>query len=200
VPDDFDSPSWLRWERRQIRRARAGDRAAFTALYQAFAGPLYTRILLPRLGDREAAEEALAETFRVALERLGQFEVQAASLWSWLATIARNKATDVFRARDRAGRALVSYQDMLSCLRAGPDEPGSPLEQEEEAAQLRRAVQVVLGALNPRYRRVLELRFFEEKSRQECAALLEVRLGTLDVLVLRALRAFRAKWQEQEET
>ena len=52
----------------------------------------------------------------------------------------------------------------------------------------------MLARLNPRYRRALELRFFEERSRQECAAALEVKLGTFDVLLLRALRAFRKEW------
>ena len=52
----------------------------------------------------------------------------------------------------------------------------------------------MLEAINPRYRRAIELRFLEDKSREECAGAMEVKLGTFDVLLLRALRAFRKEW------
>ena len=53
-----------------------------------------------------------------------------------------------------------------------------------------------LGAINPRYSRALTLRFLEDRPRADCAALLDVKLGTFDVLLLRAVRAFRAQWQQ----
>ena len=53
----------------------------------------------------------------------------------------------------------------------------------------------VLAAISPRYRRAIELRFLEDRPREQCAALLEVKLGTFDVLLLRALRAFRQAWE-----
>ncbi|MCB9624549.1 MAG: hypothetical protein H6723_14645 [Sandaracinus sp.] len=56
-----------------------------------------------------------------------------------------------------------------------------------------------LDALNPRYRQAIELRFFDERERQDCADLLEVKLGTFDVLILRALRAFRKEWERGTE-
>ena len=49
------------------------------------------------------------------------------------------------------------------------------------------------GATGPR-RRALELRFFEERARPECAEALGVKIGTFDVVLLRALRAFRREW------
>ncbi len=59
---------------------------------------------------------------------------------------------------------------------------------------MRDAVATALARINPRYRRALELRFFEDQDRDRCAAALEVKIGTFDVLLLRALRAFRAAW------
>jgi DNA-directed RNA polymerase specialized sigma24 family protein len=74
----------------------------------------------------------------------------------------------------------------------GPAAPGD----EVDLPALRAAVAAVLAAIHPRYRRALELRFFEERPREECAAVLEVKPATFDVLLLRALRAFRGKWQD----
>lgn len=54
-----------------------------------------------------------------------------------------------------------------------------------------------LQNLNPRYRTALTLRFLQEKSRADCALLLGVKTATFDVLLLRAVRAFKA-WNGEE--
>lgn len=191
---ELDSRRWLRRERRWLRRARRGDRKAFAELYDAFAGPLFSRVLMPRLGDRSAAEDALAETFRTALERLDDYEHRGVSVWYWLARIAGNKAMDTHRAFARKGRALVGFEQLLRPVVPDVARPDEELERGLESERVREAVGVVLEGLNPRYRRAIELRFFEERSRPDCAERMEVRLGTFDVLLLRALRSFRKHW------
>lgn len=193
--DDLQSRDRLRWEDECLARAKAGDRAAFGELYREYAPPLFARVLLPKLGNRPAAEDALAETFRVALERLHQYESRGVSFYFWLVRIAANKATDMHRVKQRTGRALTSLEELLGPLADAPDGPGKALEDAREMASLRARVSACLDALNPRYRRAIELRFFEERERQDCADLLEVKLGTFDVLILRALRSFRSEWE-----
>src|SRR5205085_1141423 len=80
----------------------------------------YARVLLPRLGDRQAAEDVLAESFRTMLEKLDRYDDRGGSIWSWLATIAANKAHDLERERARRGKALRGFP-MLSAplLEAG---------------------------------------------------------------------------------
>jgi RNA polymerase sigma factor (sigma-70 family) len=182
----FNDPAWLEEERRCLRALRRGDGPAFARLYRAFAGPLYARVLLPRLGDAQAAEDALADTFRTMLEKLDTFEDRGGSVWSWLATVAANKAHDAHRERARDGRALRAFQRLAAPL-VGADAPADP--------HLGAAVAAALGDINPRYRRALELRFLEDRPREECAREMQVKLGTFDVLLLRALRAFRERWQ-----
>ena len=191
-----DAADRIAWERSLLRRIRGGERAAFGELYRAYAPVLYRRVLLPKLGAPGAAEDALAETFRTALQKLHTFEDQGLSVYHWLARIASNKAIDMHRVRARTDRALTRLSDLL-----GPEPPVSldPFAQvsaREEHAALHTRVQMTLVALNPRYRRAIELRFFEERERQACADALGVKLGTFDVLLLRALRAFRRVWDE----
>lgn len=190
----FNDPAWLEQERRLLREVRRGDRAAFSQLYRAFANPLYARVLLPRLGDPDAAQDALAETFRIMLEKLNQYQDRGASIWSWLATIAANQARDLARERERAGRALRNFETLwgplLEPLLPNPDDDPA------DRGRLHAAVVETLRAINPRYSRALTLRFLEDRPRADCAALLEVKLGTFDVLLLRAVRAFRAQWQQ----
>jgi RNA polymerase sigma factor (sigma-70 family) len=189
----FDDPAWLERERQWLTAIAQGDRIAFDRLFQAYAEPLYRRVLLPKLGDPAAAEDALAETFRKLLERIGQFHDQGKGLWPYLATIAANQARDVHRERARRGQALANFEALLAPL-VGAE---APLPDDgPDRARIQDAVTRVLQALNPRYRRAIELRFFADQSREECARALEVKLGTFDVLLLRALRSFRDRWQE----
>jgi RNA polymerase sigma factor (sigma-70 family) len=188
---DFGDPAWLETERAWLSALRRGDRRAFDFLYKSYAQPLYRRVLLPRLGEPAAAEDALAETFRKAFQHLqnGRFSDQGKGLWPYLTTIATNQTHDLHRQQTRQGRALAGFASLMEMLPRG--ESG-----EDEAPSLRPAVTGVLARLNARYQRAIELRFMEERSRDECARILEVKLGTFDVLLLRALRAFRQQWQE----
>lgn len=195
VEDSFDSRARLRWERRCLERAKKGDTKAFGELYQAFAPELFRRILMPRLGNRAAAEDALAETFRTLFERLDKYEDQGKSLWHWLSRVAVNKATDMHRVKGRTSRALTNFEGLLAPLQTGPEKPGEALDARVEKEELVRRIGLVLERINPRYRRAIELRFLSDKPRQACAEELGVKLGTFDVLILRALRAFRKEWE-----
>jgi RNA polymerase sigma factor (sigma-70 family) len=189
----FDDPAWLAQERQWLDSLKRGDGRACERIFAAYAQPLYRRVLLPRLGERAAAEDALAETFRKFVERIGDYQDRGKGLWPYLATIAVNQAHDVHRERSRSGRALASFEALLAPLQAAPAAPDAGVDR----AALAAAVERVLAALNPRYRKAIELRFFQEREREECATLLEVKLGTFDVLLLRALRSFRERWQEE---
>jgi RNA polymerase sigma-70 factor (ECF subfamily) len=184
------------WERECVLRARRGDTAAFAELYRAFAPRLYAQVLLPKLGHAAAAEDALSETFRALLEHIATLDAGERSLWPWLCRVAANKAHDMHRSKARGRRALASFEKMLA-----PEPPaadaGAALEAQVGRAAAEHAVTAVMAELNPRYRRALQLRFLEERPRDQCAALMEVKLGTFDVLLLRALRAFRRQWQAQ---
>lgn len=188
----------LAWERRCLSRMQGGDRAAFSELYRVLAPKLYREVLMPKLGQKDAAEDALAETFASLLAHHHELEVREQSLMAWLSRVASNKAIDVLRKRQRTARSLATFESLV-----GPLAQGMALDPALEEAELRliaaREVGRVLEALNPRYRRALELRFFEEQGREQCAALLEIKVGTFDVLLLRALRAFRSEWERALE-
>jgi RNA polymerase sigma-70 factor (ECF subfamily) len=106
-----------------------------------------------------------------------------------------NQATDQHRARARAGKALAGYQQLLGPLQEPPADPASELELARERAALRERIAATLEALNPRYRQAIALRLLEDRPRAECAAALACTVPTFDVVLLRALRAFRSQWE-----
>ena len=187
----FTDPKWLEEERRCLKAIRGGEPYGLRRLYEVLAPPLYSRILLPQLGDPQTAQDVLAETFERAIAALDRYEDRGGSIWSWLVTIARNRARDVHRARAREGRQLASFEVLLAPLFG---EEGDAGDTQLDRARLGEAVTKTLSRINLRYRRALELRFLEDRERVECAAAMEVKLGTFDVLLLRALRAFRTAW------
>jgi RNA polymerase sigma-70 factor (ECF subfamily) len=76
--------------------AQRGQRDAFGLLYDRHVGSVYG-YCYRRLGEREAAQDAAAETFRKALEALPSYRPHA--FRAWLFAIARHVATDATRGR-----------------------------------------------------------------------------------------------------
>lgn len=175
-------------ERAVIERLQAGDRTAFATLYRWYGDRLFRQVIWPRVGDREAAEDVLRETFRIALEKIGTFTYDGRSVFFWLRRIAINRAIDVHRARKRdrslEDRVRAQPDDVLH---QHPPRPDRGLEVED----LRSQVEISLSRLNERYAAALRLRLLEDRPREECADLLEVKVGTFDVLLHRACKAFR---------
>ena len=186
-PDDR-----LGWELRCLEEVRRGNRRAFAEIYAAYAPSLHAQVLLPRLGSPAAAEDALAETFRAALEHAGAFRPQGGGLFAWLARIAMNKAADLHRERARTGKALASFEALIAPLQGG--DPGEQADRGLDRQRLRLAIEEVLAGLSSRYRSAIELRILQDLARPECAQRLGIGMGNFDVLLLRALRAFRAGW------
>lgn len=178
-----------------VRAAQRGDRAAIDALMGRFAPPLFAGFVLPRVGHRADAEDLVRETIARAVERLPSFVYRSETgFYPWLRTIAERLVIDRARRLESRGRGAERYDAEVRTVAptAVRSLEADAIESQEKAlarARLDRA----MSEITPRYRRVIELRVLEEKSREECAGELGVTLGNLDVLVHRALAALRAR-------
>jgi RNA polymerase sigma factor (sigma-70 family) len=198
VINDAAERERLEEERRLVEKAQAGDRNALRPLFERYADPLYSGVILPRLGDRATAEDVLKDTFVTAIEKIKQFSWQGRSVYVWLRQIAVNKVIDVHRRSSRAGRFLQALSEELpheTAPEAGADEA---LIAEQERKRSRERITSALESLLPRYREAIELRLVEELPREECAKRLGVTVGHFDVLLFRAIRAFRREFGEKE--
>lgn len=195
MTSELNDPARLDWEKSLHSRALTGDREAFTALYKAYAPPLYSRVLMPKLGQAAAAQDALAETFRTAFEKLGSFEPRGASIYFWLARIATNKALDMHRARTVTGRAIVNIEMHFYGLAEPELGADGQLEVREHFERCRTRLSACLDALNERYRQAIELRFMQEHDRDTCAQLMNINTANFDVVLMRALRSLHKHWE-----
>lgn len=182
-------------ERALVEAAQQGDQQALRALLERFARPLYAAVLLPRVGSAADADELLRDTLSRAAERLHTFRWTGAGLYPWLRQIAMNLVIDRARRNTRRNRTeheLEVHQAVVQPLHhAGAEE--LLIEQQERAVALKMLKQA-LGELSERYRRSIELRLLEERSREECAEALGVTVGNFDVIFHRALAALRKSY------
>jgi RNA polymerase sigma-70 factor (ECF subfamily) len=80
-----------------VELARKGDADAFGMLYDHYQSSVY-RFLFYRTRSSTLAEDLTSETFFRALRNMQNFRWQGKDFGAWLMTIARNLATDHFKA------------------------------------------------------------------------------------------------------
>ncbi len=163
-----------------IARAQRGDQGAFDAIYARFANPLY-RYLYARVGDATQAEELFGDLWLRVVERIGSFRPPAngaePAFAAWLYRIARNLVIDSLRRRSGVGVPLLV--DVAS-REPSPDE-------QVIVGEERQSLQVAIERLTPDQREVVLLRFYEERSNAEVAALTGRSEGAVKVMQHRAL-------------
>jgi RNA polymerase sigma-70 factor (ECF subfamily) len=169
-----------------VNAARAGDRAAFSVLFDRDRGLVYA-YAYARLRSREEAEDVVQETFVRAYLALAR--LRGAGAWQgWLMQIARNLCNDALR-RKRVRQTEPVDPEWLD---GGPS-PEMQLLSEER----RRALSATVAALPEKYRVPLLMRFGSGRSRREIAVALGVPESTIMGRLARAMRLVRRQVGEE---
>lgn len=185
-------------ERRLVEAAQRGDLDALRPIFERYASPLYTAVLVPRLGDTAAAEDVLRATFHTAVEKIDGFRWQGRSVYAWLRQIAVNKAHDVHRRTQRNRKLQRALEAELPQETAPEDAADARMIAVQEQRKNRARIAEAMAAITPRYRLAIQLRLIDELPREECAAKMEVTVGTFDVVLYRAVRAFRKHFGDRQ--
>lgn len=189
----------LEHEQRLIEEAQQGNLDAMRPILERYAPPLYGTVILPRLGDTANAEEVLRDTLATAVEKIKRFTWQGKSIYPWLRQIAINKVYDVHRQSKRSRKLADAMVHELPVESDPTTHADAQLMADEERRAHRERIDDTMGQLQDRYRQAIELRLVQELSREECAKRLGVTIGTFDVLLFRAVRAFRKHFGAKKE-
>lgn len=181
----------LEREERLVAQARLGNLEALRPLLERYAAPLYSTVIMPRLGDALSAEEILRDTLATAVEKIGQFTWQGKSIYPWLRQIAINKIFDLHRHTKRSRRLLEALAFEQTTGAELDEAPDALMMADEERQHHRQRIAETLASIPARYRAAIELRLIAELPREECAQRLDVTIATFDVLLFRAVRSFR---------
>jgi RNA polymerase sigma-70 factor (ECF subfamily) len=163
-------------ERRLIKAAQQ-DPSRFAALYEIHFARVYAYVSR-RLANREAAEDITSEVFHHALANLPRFEWRGAPFGAWLLRIAANAIADRWRRGSR---------EQTDALANDPASAEPSPEEIEIRAQLFRLVQ----ELPVEQRKVVQMRFAEEKSIREIAQTLGRTEGAVKQLQFRGIQTLR---------
>lgn len=167
-----------------VDKARDGDGKAFGLLVTAYAGPLFNMAL--RLsGNRAEAEDMVQESFLRAYDGLRHYD-RARPFYSWLYAICLNVVRDVLRRRKH-----VPAQLDATTLAAFPDEALLP-EQSLQQSQGREALLRALPELPLPLREAVVLRYFQELSFAELAAVCEITENAAKKRVYQGLKRLHA--------
>jgi len=176
----------LEAERRLIESSQRQPRH-FGRLYDRYFERVYG-FALTRAGDRTAAEDITAETFRQAFENLPRFEWRGVPFSAWLFRIAANAAADYFKRASREGSL--------------PEAPG-PTDDAWESrlieVETRARLFELVRRLPKEQRQVIEMRFGKEKSVREVAQGMNKTEGAVKALQHRAIESLRARIGDQNE-
>ncbi len=181
-----------------VEKAQNGDQAAYAKLLEKYKDSVYYT-MLKMVKNSEDAEDLTIEAFGKAFNRIQQYSPNFA-FSTWLFKIASNNCIDFIRKK----RIKVTSMDTgftkgdgeIVYIEASADtlDPSETMMQQQKVNAMRE----VVSKLKPRYRELIEKRYFEELSYEEIAVELNLPLGTVKAQLFRA-RDFLSNMMENSK-
>lgn len=172
------SSAQKRDDRQLIVLCQEGDRIAFERLYRMYSNDVYT-MALRITSSMDMAEEVTQETFISVYKDIRKFQFQSA-FTTWLYRIVYRRAADLFRKNKKHRDHTVSFSQ---------DWPDNPLFQIKDDKQnpagravvneRNHQIEEMIASLSLKQRTLLTLRYFQNRSYEEIAQILNCRMGTV---------------------
>ncbi len=167
-----------------VEKAREGNEKAFAGLMNRYRDSIYF-LLLKMVNNTSDAEDLTIEAFGKAFRNLDSFTPEYA-FSTWLFKIATNNCIDFIRKKQISPAPIDQFQDDINNLTVNiqsdlPD-PEEALINDQKIAVLRK----IVNQLKPRYRSLIELRYYKEYSYEEISSELNLPIGTVKAQLYRA--------------
>lgn len=169
-----------------VDRAVTGDQKAFAELMGRYRDAIYF-MLLKMVNNKSDAEDLTIEAFGKAFKNLNQYSPSFA-FSTWLFKIASNNCIDYLRKKRTN---IISLDGGIND--DNEMEPTIPvkddnLDPEENLIrdQIVTLMRTIVKKLKPRYRVLIEMRYFQELSYEEISTELDLPIGTVKAQLFRA--------------
>ena len=163
-----------------------GDQKAYAELMARYKDSIYY-MLLKMVNNRDDAEDLTIEAFGKAFRNIKQYTPDYA-FSTWLFKIATNNCIDFIRKKRKMlmsidrGFENDEGQDMAIDVRSEGPGPDDVMMKKQKVLMMKDVVE----KLKPRYRRLVELRYYQELSYEEISEELNLPLGTVKAQLFRA--------------
>jgi RNA polymerase sigma factor (sigma-70 family) len=181
-----------------VEKAQQGDQHAYSLLLERYRESVYFT-MLKMVKNADDADDLTIEAFGKAFNRISQYSPNFA-FSTWLFKIASNNCIDFIRKK----RIKVTSMDTGFNQADGSimyvEAESNTLDPSEHMMQKQKiiAMREVVSKLKPRYRELIEKRYFEELSYEEIADELGLPLGTVKAQLFRA-RDFLSNMMENQK-
>ena len=168
--------SYSNEEQEWLKRIKNGDKQAMKLLYRKYKNLLFGMIV-SILKDREEAEDCLQEVFTQIWEKADYFDSEKGRAYSFIVTMARNKAIDRTRSKQfkQADIADNTINDSTIIPESDEKNPHEAMEFRERAAIVRSALQKI----PEKERELLIVSYYKGLSQSQIAEKMDIPLGTV---------------------
>ncbi len=169
-----------------VDKARKGDQLAYAELLGRYRDAIYF-MLLKMVNSPVDAEDLTIEAFGKAFKNIDQYTPNFA-FSTWLFKIATNNCIDFIRKKRASHISIdqtIDGEDSLapsSLIQSDSPDPELTMINKQKIKHMRK----VVSRLKPRYRTLVELRYFKEYSYDEIAEELDIPIGTVKAQLFRA--------------
>lgn len=170
-----------------LRRAQAGDKAAFEQLIAPHLNRFYG-LAYQMMGNQDDAADIVQDAMIKAYRSMASFRQQA-GFATWVGRIVRNTALDELK------RAVRKHEEATEIL---PEAMGPSLDQPTEQNELQGIMAEAIGTLSDKLREPLVLYDIEGYSYDEIASMLDINLGTVKSRLNRARETLRQRLMGQK--
>jgi len=164
-----------------------GDQKAYAELMTRYRDSVYY-MLMKMVNNKDDADDLTIEAFGKAFNRLKQYTPQFA-FSTWLFKIASNNAIDFIRKKKNE-QFYTGYTNHLN--EDGGESKyvvkSTDLDPEENYIKKQKieSLKLIVEKLKPKYRQLVEMRYYEELSYEEIAEQLKLPIGTVKAQLFRA--------------
>lgn len=171
---------------RLVELAKAGKQSAYAELMDRYRDSIYF-MMLKMVKNPDDADDLTIEAFGKAFSRLDQYSPSFA-FSTWLFKIASNNSIDFIRKKRIQVTSIDAGYMTDDGERMHLDAKSSTMNPEETIMQGQRVthMRLLVSKLKPKYRELVEKRYFEEMSYEEIAEEMNLPLGTVKAQLFRA--------------
>jgi RNA polymerase sigma-70 factor, ECF subfamily len=155
-----------------------GDKSAFQSLVERYQRPLFSYLYRFLYQNHDAAEDVLQSVFIKFYQNLKAVDLEK-KVKPWIYRIAHNEAANYLRSKSRRKEVMLDSPiwDII---------PNGSSGKEQTENENREIIQWALAQLKPKYREVLVLHYYEEKSYGEISQIIDSSVNSVGTLLRRA--------------
>ena len=163
------------------------NQKGLSLLYDRY-GPTLFGIIVRITGNKGLAEEILQQTFLSIWNNFGSYNSERGSLYTWMATVARNKALDEVRLkRHKFGQDI----EQLNTQHLSNEVTTMNTDKMDTS--------ILMSILTEKNREVLDMVYLKGYSQADTAKALDIPLGTVKSRIRLAIGSLREFLKEENE-